>query len=260
MEFRYLLVSKADGIGWVRFNRPPVNALNTALVLELEQAIDWMAVQDDVLVIILTGEGRAFVAGADIAEMSSFTPLQARVFAQNGHRALGKIAQVEKPVIAAVNGFALGGGCEIALACDIRVLADTAKIGQPEVNLGLIPGFGGTQRLARLVGPGIAKELIMTADTLDAAEAFRIGLANKVVLADQLIPVVTEIAKKIASKGPTAVRLAKTCINRGLDCDLGTGNAFEIEAFGVCFASQEPREGTKAFLEKRKPDWTKTKE
>lgn len=260
MDFRYLLVSKADGIGWVRFNRPPVNALNTALVLELEQAIDWMAVQDDVLVIILTGEGRAFVAGADIAEMSSFTPLQARVFAQNGHRALGKIAQVEKPVIAAVNGFALGGGCEIALACDIRVLADTAKIGQPEVNLGLIPGFGGTQRLARLVGPGIAKELIMTADTLDAAEAFRIGLANKVVSAEQLIPVVTEIAKKIASKGPTAVRLAKTCINRGLDCDLSTGNAFEIEAFGVCFASQEPREGTAAFLEKRKPDWTKTKE
>jgi enoyl-CoA hydratase len=260
MEFKYLRVSKADGIGWVRFNRPPVNALSTALVLELEQAIDWMAGQDDVLVIVLTGEGKAFVAGADIAEMSLFTPIQARVFAQNGHRTLGKVAGVEKAVIAAVNGFALGGGCEIALACDIRVLADTAKIGQPEVNLGLIPGFGGTQRLARLVGPGIAKELIMTADALDAAEALRIGLANKVVPADQLIEVVTGMAKKIASKGPTAVRLAKTCINRGLDCDIGTGNAYEIEAFGVCFASREPREGTAAFLEKRKPDWSKAKE
>ena len=257
MEFKYLKVSKAEGIGWLRFDRPPVNALSTALVLELSQAMDWFAAQDDVFVIVLTGEGKAFVAGADIAEMSAFTPMQARVFAQNGHRAMAKIANIEKPVIAAINGFALGGGCEIALACDIRVLADTAKIGQPEVNLGLIPGFGGTQRLARLVGPGIAKELIWTADALDANEALRIGLANKVVPADQLIPAVTEMAKKIAGKGPTAVRLAKSCINRGLDCDLGTGNAYEIEAFGVCFASKEPAEGTAAFLGKRKPDWTK---
>jgi enoyl-CoA hydratase len=255
VDFKYLIVSKADSIGWLRFNRPPVNALNTEVVFEVERAFDWFAAQEDVLVVVLTGEGKAFVAGADIAEMSGFTPLQARVFAQNGHRALAKVAGIEKPVIAAVNGFALGGGCEIALACDIRVLADTAKIGQPEVNLGLLPGFGGTQRLARLVGPGIAKELIFTADAIDAAEALRIGLANKVVPADKLIETVTEMAKKIAGKGPTAVRLAKACVNRGLDADLGTGNAYEIETFGVCFSSGEPAEGTKAFLEKRKPQW-----
>jgi len=255
MDFKHLLVSKAEGIGWIRFNRPPVNALNTETVLEIAQAFDWFAAQDDVSVIVATGEGKAFVAGADIAEMSGFTPMQARVFAQNGHRALAKIANIEKPVIAAVNGFALGGGCEIALACDIRVLAETAKIGQPEVNLGLIPGFGGTQRLARLVGPGVAKELIFTADAIPAAEALRIGLANKVVPLENLVETATEMAKKIASKGPTAVKLAKTCINRGLDTDLTTGNAYEIEAFGVCFASEEPAEGTKAFLEKRKPNW-----
>ncbi|MEO0078653.1 MAG: enoyl-CoA hydratase-related protein [candidate division WOR-3 bacterium] len=260
MDYKHLIVSKADGIGWLKFNRPPVNALNTVVVLEIERAFDWFAAQDDVKVIVLTGEGRAFVAGADIAEMSNFTPLEARVFAQNGHRALAKVAGIEKPVIAAVNGFALGGGCEVALACDIRVLADTAKIGQPEVNLGLLPGFGGTQRLARLVGPGKAKELIFTAEPVDAAEALRIGLANMVVPADKLIATVTELAHKIAGKGPVAVRLAKTCINRGLDTDLNTGNAFEIEAFGVCFSSGEPAEGTRAFLEKRKPDWKPAKE
>jgi enoyl-CoA hydratase len=260
LDFKYLIISKADGIGWLRFNRPPVNALNTEVVLEIERAFDQFAAQDDVMVIVLTGEGKAFVAGADIAEMADFTPLQARVFARNGHRTLAKVANIEKPVIAAVNGYALGGGCEIALACDIRVLSDTARIGQPEVNLGLLPGFGGTQRLARLVGPGIAKELIFTADAIDAAEALRIGLANRVVPADKLITTVTDMAKKIAGKGPTAVRLAKTCINRGLDADLGTGNAFEVEAFGVCFASGEPAEGTKAFLEKRKADWTAAKE
>jgi enoyl-CoA hydratase len=257
VDFKHLIVSKADGIGWLKFNRPPVNALNTEVVLEIERAVDWFAAQADVMVIVLTGEGKAFVAGADIAEMSGFTPLQARAFAQNGHRALGKLAAVEKPVIAAINGFALGGGCEIALACDIRILAENVKIGQPEVNLGLIPGFGGTQRLARLVGPGIAKELIFSADAIDAAEALRIGLANKVVPADKLIETATALAQKIAGKGPTAVKLAKACINRGLDCDLGTGNAFEVEEFVVCFGTAEPAEGTRAFLEKRKPSWSK---
>jgi len=260
VEYKNLLVSKSDGIGWVRFNRPPVNALNTEMVLEIERAFGTLGADDDVLVIVATGEGKAFVAGADIAEMSAFTPMQARVFAQNGHRALARIAQLEKPVIAAVNGFALGGGCEIALACDIRVLAEGVKIGQPEVNLGLIPGFGGTQRLARLVGPGIAKELIFTADAIDAQEALRIGLANKIVVPDKLIETVTEMAKKVAFKGPTAVKLAKACINRGLDVDLGTGNAYEVEAFGVCFSSGEPAEGTEAFLQKRKPDWKKETE
>lgn len=255
MEFKYLVVRKEDGVGWLKVNRPPMNALNTEVVLELERAMDWFAHEDDVLVVVIYGEGKMFVAGADIAEMTAFTPMQAREFARRGHRALGKIAGMDKPVIAAVNGFALGGGCEIAIACDIRVLADTVKIGQPEVNLGLIPGFGGTQRLARLVGPGIAKELIFTADAIDAAEAYRIGLANKVVPADKLIETVAAMAKKIAAKGPTAVKLAKACINLGQDSDLATGNSYEIEAFGICFSSQEPAEGTKAFLEKRKPNW-----
>jgi enoyl-CoA hydratase len=260
VEFRHLIVRKEDGIGWLKVNRPPMNALNTEVVLELERAMDWFAHEDDVLVVIVYGEGRMFVAGADIAEMNGFTPMQAREFAQNGHRALAKIANLDKPVIAAVNGYALGGGCEIAIACDIRVLADTVKIGQPEVNLGLIPGFGGTQRLARLVGPGIAKELIFTGDAVDAAEAYRIGLANKVVPADHLMATVADMAKNIASKGPTAVKLAKACINLGQDTDLATGNSYEVEAFGVCFSTNEPAIGTSAFLAKQKPDWKKAKE
>jgi enoyl-CoA hydratase len=260
MEFRHIKVSKDGAVGWLWFARPPVNALNTEVVLELERAFDWFAAQDDVLVIVLTGEGKAFVAGADIAEMSAFTPMQAREFATNGHRALGKIANIEKPVMAAINGFALGGGCEIALACDIRIIADSAKIGQPEVKLGLIPGFGGTQRLSRLCGPGAAKELILSGAQLDAAEALRIGLVNQVVPADELIARVTELANTIAANGPAAVRLAKVCINRGLDSNLTTGNAYEVEAFGVCFSSGEPAEGTKAFLEKRRADWAKSKD
>jgi enoyl-CoA hydratase len=260
LDFKYLIVRKSEGIGWLKFNRPPMNALSTEVVLEIERAMDWFAVQPDVLVVVLYAEGKVFVAGADIAEMSGFTPAEARAFALNGHRALAKIAGMEKPVIAAVNGYALGGGCEIALACDIRVLAETVKIGQPEVNLGLIPGFGGTQRLARLVGPGIAKELIYTADAIDAVEALRIGLANKVVPADRLVETVTDMARKIAGKGPTAVKYAKTCVNRGLDVDLATGNSYEIEAFGMCFSTPEPAEGTRAFIEKRKPDWKKPKE
>jgi enoyl-CoA hydratase len=260
VDFKHLIVRKEDGIGWLKFSRPPMNALSTEVVLEIERAMDWFCRENDVMVVVLYAEGKVFVAGADIAEMSKFTPLPAREFARNGHRALGKIASCEKPVIAAVNGFALGGGCEIALACDIRVLADTAKIGQPEVNLGLIPGFGGTQRLARLVGPGVAKELIFTADTIDAAEALRIGLANKVVPADKLMETVTDMAKKITAKGPTAVKLAKACINLGQDTDLATGNSYEVEAFGVCFSTKEPAIGTSAFLAKQKPDWTKAKE
>jgi len=260
VDFKYLVVRKEDGIGWLKVNRPPMNALNTDVVLELDRAMDWFAHEDDVLVVVIYGEGKMFVAGADIAEMTSFTPMQARDFARRGHRAFGKIASMDKPVIAAVNGYALGGGCELAIACDIRVLADTVKIGQPEVNLGLIPGFGGTQRLARLVGPGIAKELILSADAIDAAEALRIGLANKVVPADKLVETVTEMAKKIASKGPTAVKLAKACINLGLDTDLANGNSYEIEAFGVCFSTKEPAIGTAAFLSKQKPDWKAAKE
>ncbi len=259
MEFKYLILNKQAPVCWLKFNRPPVNALNTEMILEIEQVFDSLARDEEIMVIILTGQGKAFIAGADIAEMSGFSPMEARRFAQNGHRMLSKIANVEKVVIAAINGFALGGGCELALACDLRIIAEGAKIGQPEVNLGLIPGFGGTQRLARLVGPGIAKEMIFTGDPLEPAEALRIGLVNRVVKQEELIPYVTELANKIAEKGPSAIRLAKVCIDRGLDSNLTTGCALEIEAFGMCFGSGEPQEGTKAFLEKRKPDYKNKK-
>jgi len=260
MNYKYFPVSVTDAVALVKFNRPPVNALNTELVKELHEVVEDLDKDPAVRVIVLTGEGKAFVAGADIGEMSRFSALEARDFARNGHKTLARMEKTEKPIICAINGFALGGGCEVALACDIRVMAEGAKIGQPEVNLGIIPGFGGTQRLSRLVGPGLAKEMVCTGDHIDAQEALRIGLVNKVVPLDKLMDTVMDMARKIAAKGPAAVRLAKSVINRGLDSNLDTGNALEIEAFGVCFASGEPKEGMKAFLEKRKPDWTKKSE
>jgi enoyl-CoA hydratase len=255
MAYKYFLVETLGPAATVTFNRPPVNALNSELVSELFGVIDALDRDKAVRAIVLTGAGKAFVAGADIAEMSLMSVLEARDFARNGHKTLNRLEQADKPVICAINGFALGGGCEIALACDVRIMAEGAKIGQPEVNLGIIPGFGGTQRLARLCGPGIAKELIFTADPLEAHEALRIGLVNRVVPPEQLQAAAQEMARRIAAKGPTAVRLAKHAINRGLDADLNTGNTLEIESFGVCFSSGEPKEGMKAFLEKRKPDW-----
>jgi len=255
MEFGFFLVSTQDGVALVKFNRPPVNALNTAVVRELYEVADQLDRDAGVRAIVLTGEGKAFVAGADIAEMSKLSPQEAREFAMNGHRSLNRLEQTQKPVICAINGYALGGGCEVALACDIRLMAEGARIGQPEVNLGIIPGFGGTQRLSRLVGPGAAKELVYSGDHIDAQEALRIGLANKVVAGDRLLETAMNLARKIAAKGPAAVRLAKSVVNRGLDSNLADGNALEIEAFGVCFSTGEPKEGMSAFLEKRKPFW-----
>jgi enoyl-CoA hydratase len=255
VNYKYFLVSDQDGVAVVKFNRPPLNALNTELVKELYQLVDELDKDSGIRVMVFTGEGKAFIAGADIGEMSKFSALEAREFARNGHKTLSRMEHSEKPIICAINGFALGGGCEVALACDVRVMAEGARIGQPEVNLGIIPGFGGTQRLSRLVGSGVAKQLIYTGDQVDAQEALRIGLVNRVVAPDQLMDTALEMARKIAGKGPAAVRLAKSVINRGLDADLTTGNSLEIEAFGVCFASGEPKEGMTAFLEKRKPNW-----
>jgi enoyl-CoA hydratase len=258
MDNKNLLVTIENGVAIIKFNRPNVlNALNTETILELEKALDELAIKPNVRVIILTGEGKAFIAGADISEMSKFSSLEARTFTQNGHRVMSKLEDIDKPVIAAINGFALGGGCEIALACDIRILAENAKIGQPEVNLGIIPGFGGTQRLARLCGAGIAKELIYTGDMINAQEALRIGLANKVVPAEKLMDSAKEMAKKILNKGPIAIRMTKTVINRGLDSNLATAKELEIETFALCFSTGEPQEGMSAFLEKRKPSWMK---
>jgi enoyl-CoA hydratase len=257
MDFKNIAVEIKDKVVIVKINRPDaLNALNTETLLELSKAMHHLSFDDEnVRVIILTGEGKAFVAGADIAEMKDMSALKAREFSHLGQRVFHFIATQEKPVIAAVNGFALGGGCELALACDIRIASDKAKLGQPEVNLGVIPGFGGTQRLSRLVGIAKAKELIFSGDMLDAQTAHSIGLVNQVVSADQLMNACMDLANKIASKGPAAVRLAKTVINKGIQADLTTGTWYEAEAFGLCFATGEPKEGMSAFLEKKKPNW-----
>ena len=220
---------------------------------ELKDALESIAARDDVGAVILTGAGeKAFVAGADIAEMSRFTPLEALDFSLFGHGVLELIERLPQPVIGAINGYALGGGCELAMACDLLVAADTAKLGQPEVNLGIIPGYGGTQRLPRLVGRNVAKELVLTGDMITAQRAFEIGLVNRVVPAAELMTTAREIATKILAKGPVAVRTAKMAMNRGLDLDLPNANAFEASVFAACFSSEDRAEGMGAFLEKRK--------
>ncbi len=253
MNYENLLVEMADGIAVVTINRPKaLNALNEQILCELQGAFRSFAEDNAVQVVIVTGSGaKAFVAGADIAAMQPLSALQARNFAKQGHEVMRGIEACPKPVIAAVNGFALGGGCELALSCDIRLVSDNARFGQPEVNLGVIPGFGGTQRLARLVGKGLAMEMILTGDMVTAGEAHRIGLANKVYPQTELLDAAKEMAAKIISKGPFSVKLAKEAIRNGLEMDLDKANQYEAELFGLCFASHEQKEGMQAFLEKR---------
>lgn len=241
-----------DRIAYVAVNRPEaLNALNSQVIKELRSVFGEIAVNDDVGAVILTGEGRSFVAGADIAEMSKLNAVEARNFAAEGHDLMNYIENIEKPVIAAVNGFALGGGCELSMACDIRVASTKAKFGQPEVGLGLIPGFGGTQRLSRLVGKGMAKLLIYTADTIDAEYACDIGLVEKITAPEDLMTECESIAKKILAKAPIAVAFSKHCINNGYDMDMKSASQFEVNSFGVVFDSEDMKEGTSAFLEKR---------
>ncbi|MEM4728890.1 MAG: enoyl-CoA hydratase-related protein [Thermoplasmata archaeon] len=255
MVYENIVVSKEDGIGILTINRPKsLNALNTATLRELAAALEELERDEGVRVIIITGAGdRAFVAGADISEMSGFGPMEAEAFASLGQQVMMKIQRWPKPVIAAINGFALGGGCELALACDIRIASEKARFGQPEVKLGVPPGFGGTQRLARLIGPGKAKEWILSGDMYDAAEALRIGLVERVVPPDRLMEEARKLAATIASRGQIAVKLAKLCIDRGLDMDLESGCALEKQSFSLCFSTQDRVEGMKAFLEKREP-------
>jgi enoyl-CoA hydratase len=256
MEFKNIIVETKDKVGIIKMNRPDaLNALNTETLQELSKAISDLNESDQVRVLVITGEGKAFVAGADIAEMKDMSRDEAQAFSQKGQKVFDLIAKTEKPVIAAVNGFALGGGCELALACDIRVASDKAKFGQPEVNLGVIPGFAGTQRLSRLVGVAKAKELIFTGDMIDAQTAHSIGLVNQVVPADQLMTVCMDLANKIASKGPVAVKFSKKVIDQGIQGNLDDGSALESNWFAECFASGEAKEGMTAFLEKRKPNW-----
>lgn len=241
-----------DGIAYVTINRPKaMNALNTQVLDELYAAFGQFEVDDAARAAIVTGEGKAFVAGADIAQMRDMNAVQGRAMAAKGHKVMNYMEAIEKPIIAAVNGFALGGGCELSMACDFRIASEKAKFGQPEVNLGIIPGFGGSQRLPRLVGKGMGKYLIMTADMIDAQEAYRIGLVEKVVAPEELIPTCEEIAKKIMSKAPIAISLAKSLVTNGYDQDLKTATSLEVEAFGVTFGSEDQTEGMTAFLEKR---------
>ena len=257
MVHENLLVSIENKIAIVTVKRPKaLNALNRQTLLELQETFIGLANNDDVQVIILTGHGeKAFVAGADIADMQAFSSLDARQFAKQGHQLMQHIEGCIKPVIAAVNGFALGGGCELALGCDIRMASDKACFGLPEVGLGIIPGFGGTQRLARLIGKGRALELILTGSMIDAAEAYRIGLVNKVVPTDLLLETAKTMAETMISKGPCAVQLAKQAIRNGLELDLDRANQYETELFGLCFATVDQKEGMQAFLEKRQAEF-----
>ena len=245
-----------DSIAYVTINRPQaMNALNSQVLDELRGAFHEIAMDAEVKAVILTGEGKAFVAGADIAEMSKLSGVEARTFAKKGHGVMNFIENIEKPVIAAVNGFALGGGCELAMACDFRIASAKAKFGQPEVGLGLIPGFGGNLRLPRLVGKGMAKYLIMSAEMIGADEALRIGLVEKVVEPEALLETCEGIARTICSKAPIAVAVAKNVINNGSNVDMKSASAYEVNSFGITFASEDMREGTSAFLEKRKPEF-----
>lgn len=253
MTYNNLRIEYENNITTVTINRPKaLNALNQQTLIELQSAFSSFADNDEVQVIIITGNGdKAFVAGADIAAMQPLSALEARQFAKFGHQVMQRIESCPKPVIAAVNGFALGGGCELALVCDIRIAAENARFGQPEVNLGIIPGFGGTQRLARLIGKGRALELIMTGDMIDANEALRIGLVNRVVAANQLLKTAKKMATTIISKGPYSVKLAKQAVHNGLELDLDRANQYENELFGLCFTTIDQKEGMQAFLEKR---------
>lgn len=258
MNYTNLLIDITDGVAVVTINRPEaLNALSKDILEELGVAFAAIEKNETVACVILTGSGaKAFVAGADIAAMQSMNAVAAENFARLGHAVLSAIENFPKPVIAAVNGFALGGGCELAMACDIRIAADNARFGQPEVNLGVIPGFGGTLRLSRLVGKGRAKELIFTGDMIDAHEAYRIGLANKVVAADELIAAAHSMAAKISSKGPVAVRFAKQSVDSGLEMDLDRARCAEASLFGLCFATADQKEGMQAFLDKRPAKFT----
>lgn len=258
MDFANLLYENQDGIALITMNRPKaLNALNQETLDELNQLADMLAKDSSVQVVILTGSGeKAFVAGADIAQMQSMSAMEGRNFGKLGQAVFNKLENLPQPVIAAVNGFALGGGCELAMACDIRIASEKAKFGQPEVTLGITPGFAGTQRLPRLVGKGRAKQLLYTADVIDAQEAYRIGLVNVVVSAEELMTTARAMAQKIQSRAAVAVQLCKAAVNEGLDTDLETGTAYEAEVFGLCFATADQKEGMAAFTEKRKAQFT----
>lgn len=255
MSYSNLLVEIKNNTAFVTINRPDkLNALNHQTLVELKNVFEELKNNEEVFTVILTGSGeKAFVAGADISELNKLNMLEGKKFAEFGQSVFNTIENFDKPVIAAVNGFALGGGCELALSCHFRVASENAKFGQPEVNLGIIPGYGGTQRLSRLVGSGRAMEMILTGDMIDANEALRIGLVNKVFQLSELQAKTFDIAQKINSKGQQAIRLAIKAVKATDKMNLQEGLDFEAVLFGLCCGTEDFKEGTSAFLEKRKP-------
>src|SRR3990172_1190699 len=251
MSFKFLLIETNDKTAIITINRPEVlNALNWQTMTEIRAALETVRADENVRGIIITGAGeKSFVAGADIKELTTRDPVGAKEFSLQSQAILNYIENFPKPVIAAVNGFCLGGGCELAMACHIRVAAENAKFGQPEVNLGIIPGNGGTQRLPRLVGKGIALELILTGNMIDAQEAFRIGLVNKVSPKDALLATAQEILTTIYAKGPVAVKLSLEAVNHGMNLTLEEGVRLESNLFGLCFSTSDAKEGTQARSE-----------
>ena len=250
-------VSNHEGVALVAIDRPEaLNALNRETLTELRDRLRELATDTDTRVLVLTGAGdRAFAAGADIKEMSDMSVLESHAWGTLGHECTRLLESMPKPTIAAVNGFALGGGCELALACDIRYASEQAKFGQPEINLAVIPGWGGTQRLARAVGPALAKDLILTGRTIDAAEALRVGLVSAVHPADELMEKTLEAAAALAEKSPVALSAAKDAVNRALQGDLGSGLSYEAILFAALFATEDQKEGMSAFIEKRAPNF-----
>jgi len=255
LQYRTILYEKENGIGVVCINRPQaLNALNSEVLSELYQVFGEISTDNKVKVVIITGAGdKAFVAGTDITEMKSRSSLEIKSFAMAARKANEAIYNLKKPVIAAINGFALGGGLELAMVCDLRVCSENAKFGQPEINLGIIPGGGGTQRLTRLVGMTRAKELLFTGDMIDAQTAIDIGLVNKVVPGGKLMDEAKALAQNLLGKGAVALRLAKTAIHSGANMDLNSALDFEAECFAMCFSTEDQKEGMNAFVEKRKP-------
>jgi enoyl-CoA hydratase len=249
-----ILLEKKGSIAVATINRPKaLNALNSQVLEDLNELLDLVKADEEIRALVLTGSGeKAFVAGADIAEMSTLTKTEGEAFGKKGNDVFRKLETLPIPTVAAVNGFALGGGCELSMSCDIRICADTAVFGQPETGLGITPGFGGTQRLARLVGPGMAKQLIYTAKNIKADEAYRIGLVNAVYPLDELLPAAEKLAETIAKNAPIAVRACKQAINEGLQVDMDKAVVIEEKLFGSCFQSADQIEGMSAFLEKRK--------
>ena len=257
MEYELLSFQVADRIATITVDRPDkLNALNDALMRELGLAIDEARERSDVGGVLLTGAGRAFVAGADIAELAGQNAAEGKARAERGQRVFRKFEQSPKPTLAAVNGFALGGGCELAMACHVRLASESAKFGQPEVKLGILPGYGATQRLPRLVGKGRALELLLTGEMIDAAEAHRIGLVNRVVPAAQLLDAARAMLAGILAQGPLAVAHCIEAVDRGYDLPLDDAMALEASYFGLLSASNDKAEGMRAFLEKRPPQFS----